>query len=175
MSIVNILFYLLAGMVVLSAVLVVTLRNLVRSVFVFFITLFALAGLYVFTLADFIAVTQVVVYVGGVLVLMLFALMLSSREGLNALQTGEDASLVKKISAAVLAIGFLIVLLRILPGENSLPAWMIDTAQPAENTVKQLGVQLMTTYLLPFEVISVFLLMALIGAAHLARKEGSRL
>lgn len=173
MDIPQILFYVLAAVVVVSAVLVVTLKNLVRSVFVFFITLFALAGVYVFTLADFIAVTQVVVYVGGVLVLILFALMLSSREGLNALQANEDGSLVRKVSAALIAAGFLFVFLRILSTENSLPAWMGGGVPAPENAVKQLGVQLMSTYLLPFEVISVFLLMALVGAAHLARKERS--
>ena len=73
----QIVFYFFAGLTLVSALLVVSIKNLVRSIFLFFVTIFSLAGLFVFALADFIAVTQVIIYVGGVLVLMLFAFMLS--------------------------------------------------------------------------------------------------
>lgn len=169
----TILFYVLAGIVLHSAILVVTLQNLVRSVFVFFVTLFALAGVYLFALADFIAVTQVVVYVGGVLVLMLFALMLSNRERLNELKAGLQRSWVRNISGGFIALTFFAVFAFFITQKMPVLAWMKEPVSPLDNTVKQIGVQLMSRYLLPFEVISVFLLMALIGAAHIARKERS--
>ena len=73
MTVEQILFYVLSAIALLSALLVVSLRNFVRSIFLFFLTLFTMAGLFVFALADFVAITQLVIYVGGVLVLMIFA------------------------------------------------------------------------------------------------------
>ena len=86
MNLVQVLFYVMSFVAVASAVIVASAKNLVRSVFMFFITLFALAGLYVLALADFVAITQIVIYVGGILVLILFAFMLSGRETLSVLQ-----------------------------------------------------------------------------------------
>ncbi|MXV17780.1 NADH-quinone oxidoreductase subunit J family protein [Hufsiella ginkgonis] len=169
--------YILAGVVVISALVVVLTANLVRSVFLFFVTLFALAGLYVFSLADFVAVTQVIVYVGGVLVLMLFAFMLSNKELLNSLRQPAAAklSMLTNIPAGIVAAGVFTVLaistkglqLAAPSGMSLFPAGMLNAG---DNTIHLLGVRLMTNYLLPFELASVFLLMALIGAAHLARK-----
>ena len=65
-------------------------KNLVRSIFMFFVTLFALAGLYVLALADFVAITQIVIYVGGILVLILFAFMLSGKETLNIIRAAAQ-------------------------------------------------------------------------------------
>ena len=77
------LFYLMAFIALASAIFVAATKNLVRSIFMFFITLFALAGLYVLALADFVAITQIVIYVGGILVLILFAFMLSGRRNIE--------------------------------------------------------------------------------------------
>ena len=73
MSLVKLLFYLMSFIALASGLYVASTKNLVRSIFMFFITLFAVAGLYVLALADFVAITQIVIYVGGILVLMLFA------------------------------------------------------------------------------------------------------
>jgi NADH:ubiquinone oxidoreductase subunit 6 (subunit J) len=85
MSLAQLLFYVMGFIALSSAVFVASTKNLVRSIFMFFITLFALAGLYVLALADFVAITQIVIYVGGILVLILFAFMLSGKETLNAI------------------------------------------------------------------------------------------
>ena len=173
----QIVFYFLSGMTLLSALLVVSIQNFVRAIFLFFLTLFSVAGLFVFALADFVAITQLVIYVGGVLVLMIFAFLLSNRELLN----NPDASKSKVgflhyLPGIVVSFVFLAVLLFVLHGldANSLPwiqAAKENTLKPTDNTIHYLGINIMTRYLLPFEVISVLLLMALIGAAHLARKE----
>lgn len=174
MSIEQLLFYFFAGVVLISAFLVATMNNLVRSIFLFFLTLFALAGLYIFALADFVALTQVVIYVGGVLVLMLFAFMLSNKQLLNDLKVVRIKS-VHKLPAILVSLLFLFILISVILSvrpENI--GWLQDKSnwiQPSDNTVQQIGIQVMTRYLLPFEVVSILLLMALIGAAHIARKE----
>jgi NADH:ubiquinone oxidoreductase subunit 6 (subunit J) len=179
MSLVTVLFYIMSAIVLGSALYVAGSKNLVRSVFMFFVTLFALAGLYVLCLADFVAITQVVVYVGGILVLILFAFMLSGREALEGLQQQNNRLLsVNKIPAMLLAALFFIVLANIFIKSNAGNAGWIQQAMAQQNVItpqtvgiNNLGVNLMTNYLLPFEAISILLLMALVGAAHLSRKE----
>src|ERR1700710_3002388 len=115
MSLAQVLFYLMAFIVIASAVFVASTKSLVRSIFMFFITLFSLAGLYVLALADFVAITQVVIYVGGILVLILFAFMLSGRETLDALQQHKKQFIsANKIAALLLAVAFFVILVDML-------------------------------------------------------------
>jgi NADH-quinone oxidoreductase subunit J len=174
MSSEQIIFYFFAAMVLISALLVVSIHNLVRSIFLFFVTLFSLAALYVFAFADFVAITQVVIYVGGVLVLMLFAFMLSNKELLSKINPVKGIIRVNHIVAILVCTLFLFILLNVIIKADFESLLWIKTADQIngkDNTVHQIGIQTMTRYLLPFEVLSVLLLMALIGAAHLARKE----
>jgi NADH:ubiquinone oxidoreductase subunit 6 (subunit J) len=179
MSLGQVLFYVMAFVVVASALFVAISKNLVRSIFMFFITLFGLAGLYVLALADFVAVTQIVIYVGGVLILILFAFMLSGKETLGILQAqkGKFISL-NKLLAILLSVLFFVVILNVIlktDADNLL--WIKEatavntTIKPNDIMVDNIGINLMTRYLLPFEAISILLMMALVGAAHLARKE----
>lgn len=176
MNIEQLVFYFFAAVVLISALLVVTMNNLVRSIFLFFLTLFSLAGLYIFAFADFVALTQVIIYVGGVLVLMLFAFMLSNKQLLNDLKVVRIKP-VHRFPAVIVALLFLFILFSVIYSvrPDSI-GWLQDRStwlQPSDNTVQQIGIHIMTRYLLPFEVVSVLLLMALIGAAHIARKEKS--
>jgi NADH:ubiquinone oxidoreductase subunit 6 (subunit J) len=177
MSLVQVLFYVMAFVVIGSALFVASSKNLVRSIFMFFVTLFGLAGLYVLSLADFVAVTQIVIYVGGVLVLILFAFMLSGKETLDALQQrkGKFISL-GKLPAIILALLFFLVMVNVILNVNADNLNWIkqagnNTIKPTDLMTDNIGINLMTRYLLPFEAISILLMMALIGAAHLARKE----
>ena len=179
MSLAQLLFYVMGFIAVASAVFVAATKSLVRSIFMFFITLFALAGLYVLALADFVAITQVVIYVGGILVLILFAFMLSGKETLNVIaQQRNHFFNISKLPAFLLAGLFLIVLL------NMIFKTGIDNLQWVKNSIDQknvilpdaantenIGINLMTSYLLPFEAVSILLMVALVGAAHLSRKE----
>lgn len=173
------IFIFLGLTTVASAWFVAASQNLVRSVFMFFVTLFAVAGLYVFALADFVAITQIVIYVGGVLVLMLFTFMLSSKETLEKLeQATHPVFTLKQFPALLVAVAFLIVLVNaVLKLNPDHLEWIKqatnNTFRPQDNTITNIGTNLMTAYLLPFEAISILLMMALIGAAHLARKERS--
>ncbi len=178
MSLAQVLFYLMSFIALASAVFVAATKNLVRSIFMFFITLFALAGLYVLALADFVAITQVVIYVGGILVLILFAFMLSGKETLNVIAQQRNQFIsVGKLPAFALAALFLVVLVNmIFKADVDNLQWVKDaidqknTISPDDSMTQNIGINLMTKYLLPFEAISILLMVALVGAAHLSRK-----
>ncbi len=170
----QIVFYFFAALTLISAFLVVNMQNLVRSIFLFFVTIFSLAAMFVFALADFIAVTQVVIYVGGVLVLMLFAFMLSNKELLSGLQNVNRGFKMTHLAGLLICLGLFGLLYSAISSADIVNLPWIKESQPigqTDNTIHQIGIHTMTRYLLPFEVVSVFLMMALIGAAHLARKE----
>ncbi len=179
MNMVRILFYVMGLIVLASALFVAASKNLVRSVFMFFVTLMGLAGLYILALADFIAITQIVIYVGGVLVLILFAFMLSGRETLATLQQQNTRIIsISKLPAILLAVLFFIVMVNMVLRANPDQMEWIKASVASKNeinpgsvTVNNIGINLMTQYLLPFEAISILLMMALVGAAHLSRKE----
>lgn len=180
MNLTQFLFYIMAAITIGSALFVAYSNNLVRSVFMFFITLFGLAGLYVFALADFVAITQIVIYVGGILVLILFAFMLSGRETLGKLKDQATSFIgFKNLPSLILAILFFVVLLNvIIKTDFDHLAWTNKATLSgnviigSDTTTQNIGINLMTRYLLPFEAVSVLLMMVLMGAAHLSRKEG---
>lgn len=177
MSIEQLVFYVLSAVVLLSAILVVSLKNFVRSIFLFFVTLFTMSGLFVFALADFVAITQIVIYVGGVLVLMIFAFLLSNKELLNNPENSKpQIGILHYLPGLIVSLFFFGILISVISGLNpSEFAWIkasgANTLKPTDKTIHLLGINIMSRYLLPFEVVSVLLLMALIGAAHMARKE----
>jgi len=147
---------------VASAALVAFSPKLLHAGFALLFTFFGVAGLYVFLGADFLAATQVLVYIGGVLVLLLFGILLT-----NALPTAEISSRpVRRWQGLVLAAGLLALLLTALWRTE----WTrLETPLPA-STAADIGRAFMTTWLLPFEAASILLLGALIGALHLARR-----
>ncbi|WP_293902129.1 NADH-quinone oxidoreductase subunit J [Sphingobacterium sp. UBA5670] len=175
----SILFYAFATLAIGSALLLVNLKNIARALFLFFIVLFAMAGLYLFALADFVAITQIMVYVGGVLILMLFAFMLSNKELLKDLQDSSGSFLsMPKWQTIPVVLGFLFLMIYgIIEWQQAPPTWILQAREnnteivATDNNIHQIGLRFMTFYVLPFEIISVFLMMALIGASHLSRKE----
>jgi len=178
MTMEQVLFYLLAAIAIVSALYVAATKNLVHSVFMFFVTLMAVAGLFVLCMADFVAITQVVIYVGGILVLIIFAFMLSGKETLANLQQQSKFINISKLPAFFLAGLFFIVLLNVILKSNVNSQQWIEKAVLTNNvitakdtTIDNIGINLMGSYLLPFEAISILLMMALVGAAHLSRKE----
>jgi NADH-quinone oxidoreductase subunit J len=179
MNLQQILFDVMGGIALVSALYIAASKNLVRSVFMLFVTLFALAGLYVLSLADFVAITQIVIYVGGILVLILFAFMLSGRHVLSQYKEQENGLL--KISnwpaLFLSALAFVVLANVIIKADTDHLGWIKaavlsnNVIRPESNNLSNIGINLMSAYLLPFEVISVLLMMALIGAAHISRKE----
>lgn len=158
------LFWLVWALIVASAALVAFGNNLIHSVFALMGTFLGVAGIYIFLNADFLAVTQIVVYVGGILVLLVFGIMLT-----NKISTAQisQRSVQKGLGVAVVLGMLAIILTAILPHD-----WVGSiTPMAFTDTVKGIGQLLFTDYLILFEIASVLLLGALIGAATLARKE----
>ncbi len=163
MQLTDVVFYVFALLTILSACVVVFSRNVVYSAFALLFTFMGVAGLYVLLNADFLAVTQVLVYVGGILVLILFGVMLTSKVVSVDMKTGSIQTIPALVLAAVVG-GTL---------AGIFYATWKGTAAPAlgpETTTPGLGAQLMTSYLLPFEIASVVLVVALVGAAMTARR-----
>lgn len=174
-----IVFYLLSALAIGSAIIMVSLKNIARSLFLFFVVLVSIAGLYLFALADFVAITHIMVYVGGVLILMIFAFMLSNKELMQELASSSTRLLsIPPWQSALIAVGFLFVIIySILDWRTTSPEWILQAEKNGlvisaqDNNIEALGFRFMTRYVLPFEIISIFLMTTLIGAAHIARKE----
>ncbi len=148
-----------------SAICVVTVRNLVHAAFWLMITLFCVAALYVFLKADFLAATQVVVYVGGILVLVLFGVMMTSGK-LDMNLRMERGQLVL---GGIVSVGIFAILLLVVNQTE----WEISQTpfDSEEGTTRLIGEAIMGDFLLPFEAASIILLIALIGAVLITRKE----
>jgi len=159
----DLLFYLIAAVTVLSAAGVAFSPNIVYSAFALMGTFMGVAGLYVFLAADFVAVVQVLIYVGGILVLMLFAVMLTHRIA-DVRVSNRSVGSLPALLIIVLVGG---VMGSAAPGAN----WKTVAPGTAQPTTYAIGNGFLTDYLLPFELVSVVLLAALIGAVVLSRKE----
>ena len=159
----EILFYSIVLLVVLSSCWVVMSPNLVHSAVSLLFTLFGVAGLYVFLYADFMAASQVIIYVGGILVLIIFGVMLTNKLDDPRLSNPSHNQLI----AGIFCLLLLIFQFQIIFNTN----WNLGDLIIRESTVNDIGRMLLSKYLLPFEVVSVLLLAALIGAAMLSRKK----
>jgi NADH:ubiquinone oxidoreductase subunit 6 (subunit J) len=154
-------FYVVALVTLASAFIAVFYGNILRSVFALLFTLFGVAVLYLFVHADFLAATQVLIYVGGVLVLLLFGIMLTQRMVEVNIRTGRI-----QFFPSLLALGLMFLfLLFVVFGTQ----WNIQGPANFQETTHAIGKLLMTDWLLPFEVSSILLLAALVGAVSIAR------
>ena len=156
-------FYLFAALIVGSALLVVLLRNIVRSAFALFFTLFGISGIYILLGADFVGVTQVLIYIGGVLILIVFGVMLTHNV--------YSVDIFNKLGTLVMGTVSAIVTFTIIYYAIKDVPWLYIGYKANAPTTGPIGRELMTTYLLPFELASVLLVLAMIGAAYLIRSE----
>lgn len=162
MTLYDIIFYLFAIVTLVSAYLVVTVRNIVYSAFSLLFTLFGIAGLYALLAADFIAVVQLIVYVGGILILIIFGVMLTNKITNVQIKTGVFQILPATIGVGIFG-GFLLAVLL-----NT--KWVNQNINDAPPTTFQLGTLLMNEWVIVFELLGIVLLIALLGAASIARK-----
>ena len=158
----DLLFLFLMIMIIASAINVVISSQLIYSAVSLLFTLFGVAGLYVFLYADFIAATQVIIYVGGILVLIIFGVMLT-----NKIDTPNIVSSSSNQVIGFLASSFLLLLQF---GVIFKTDWKEGVIQESESTVSIIGHLLLQDYLLAFEIVSILLLAALIGSAFLSRR-----
>ena len=159
----DIIFYIFAIVTLLSAGIVVFSKNIVYAAFSLLFTFSAVAGIYVLLNADFIAITQLLIYVGGIMVLMLFGVMLTT----NAANVDLNTQTLKSLPATVIVA----IISALLVSTMISTKWKTsESGEQVQTTVAGLGELLLTKYLLPFEIASIVLLIAIIGAAFLARR-----
>jgi NADH-quinone oxidoreductase subunit J len=171
MSLEPILFYVFAAIAVVSAIFVITSKNVVHSAVSLAATLLSVAGIFLTLRAEFLAGVQVIVYVGGILVLFIFVIMLISVE----------RSVHERQFNRQWTIGLITALLLI--GELGLVLWRggeslgLPAPQPTQSVLgvsgnsQLVGETLYGKYLLPFEIASILLLVAIIGSVALAKKK----
>ncbi len=150
----------------LPALLVVFSRNILYSAFALFFTFLGTSGLYFFLGAEFLAITQVVVYIGGVSVILLFAILLT--RDIDEIKKTNTMSLGRAVPGGVAVLAISAVFIYAI-GETKWAASGDETGVPAL-TVKPLGDLLLNKYLFAFEVVSVLLLAVLIGSLVIARR-----
>jgi NADH-quinone oxidoreductase subunit J len=166
MQILDILFYVFAVLIIGSAIIVVTSKNIMYSAFSLLFTFFGVAGLYVLLNADFIAISQIMIYIGGILVLIIFGVMLTSKITDVDIKTGTSGRL-QVMFTSIIVLALTVILIVTYLNSN----WFKKPSINSENTIKPIGNILLTDYLMAFEVASVLLLIAIIGAALIARRK----
>jgi len=154
-------FYLLATVSVLSAAGVALAPNILYSAFSLLGTLAGVAGLYLYMGADFLGIAQLLIYVGGILVLILFAVLLTNRIGEMNI-TNLSAGMMVGAPATIAVIALVVKMCLATP-------WPTTEVVPAP-TVARLGDAFLKEWLMPFEFASLVLLMALVGAMVIARR-----
>lgn len=159
-------FGILAALVISTALGVVLLSSIVYSAFLLGGVFISIAGIYLLLNADFVAAAQILVYVGAITVLILFAIMLVNKR--------EDFSVIpnrwiRKAATGVVCVGLFMLLATMI----LITPWSLSATSPAviDNTLVELGKHFFSDFLLPFELASILLLMAMVGAIILARRD----
>jgi NADH-quinone oxidoreductase subunit J len=161
----DLVFYVLAALTVIGAAGVALSRNVLHSAIGLLMALLGTGSLYVLLSADFLAVTQLLVYIGGVLVLVLFAVMLTNRIG-EVNVSNSSVGLAGGVGLFLAAAPILLFVAVRAP-------WPQNPGQPMAPTTEAIGDAFLSRWLLPFELASLLLLATLIGAVVIARKETS--
>jgi NADH-quinone oxidoreductase subunit J len=158
-------FYLLSGLAILGGILVITRKNAVHSALALILTLLALAGLYLMLYAPFVAGVQIILYAGGIMVLFLFVIMLVNLER-SQKEEQFNQQWIAGILAAV-SLGGLFVGMYV-QGKALLPTHTVPL--PEQSNTQQVAVLLYGNYMFSFEIASLLLLVAIIGAVVMAKK-----
>ena len=162
MSLVAFMFYFFEAVAALSAVALALVRNVFYGALLLVVCLLALAGIYVLAFAEFIAVTQILIYAGGILVIIIFGIMLTTKISEKPLVVEHSYIL----SGLLVSVGCFSLLSTVLSKESFVSSAQV--AVPTVNSAQTIGVSLFSKYMLPFEVAGLLLLIALIGASVLA-------
>ena len=162
----NIMFWVFAAIAVIPALFVLFSREIVHMAFWLLVSLAGFAGLYLQMGAGFLGFTQVVVYIGGILILLLFGIMLTQKLDVPLRERQSWGFVFPGVLAGLLFIVGLVFIAWNVPWKTTEPA-------PAEFVADQIGVGFMSTFILAFEAVSVLLLVAMVGAAYLVRRDAT--
>src|SRR5215471_16453293 len=166
----SILFYLFAGIAVVGAVLTVTSRNAVHSAIFLITALLATAGIFLQLRAEFLFIVQIILYIGGIMVLFVFVIMLVNLDvAVKQMQFARQKWVALLVSLALAAqVGLMFWSTGKMPGQG-LPVTQAFPADKLLPNSEEVAKSLFTTYLLPFEIASILLLVAMIGAVVMAK------
>ncbi len=167
----SIIFYFFAGVAILSAAMMVTRRNAIHSAVFLITALLATAGIFLQLRAEFLFVAQIILYVGGIMVLFVFVIMLVRLDiALHQIQFSKQkwVSLLVTVALGV-QVGVMLWAIRKMPGQGLLVRMPAPTDKLPPNS-EELAKSLFSSYLLPFEIASVLLLVAMVGAVVMAKK-----
>ena len=157
-------FYFIAGLTLVFALLVVLSRHIFHAAVYLAVVLIGIAGVYLYLEAEFLAVVQVLIYVGAIVTLFIFTVMLTAD-----IDSGTFVGTLRRMSvAAAASLAIFFILFKVI---NMVTAWRTAVPAGASVSLSQLGKSLMTGYALPFEVISLISLAALVGAIVIGKAE----
>jgi len=162
----NIVFIFLAILTCGSAIGMLITKNLLHAVLMMFLVMFGLAGLFVMAKADVLAVSHLMIYVGGAMILILFGIMLTSKRdilGKNLLKVEENSKLFPLLICVAICFGWFQLINLSKIGFELIP--------DDQSKLKQVGFLLTTQYSFVFEWVGVFLLIALVGSTFIAKKD----
>ena len=168
MTIELIFFFCIAAVAVVSAVMMITRPNPVKSVLFLIVNFFCIALLYLFLHAQFIAVVQIIVYAGAIMVLFLFVIMLLNVADENSFREMKSF---RKLLAIVVTAGVAAEIIASIVYVEGTGAQAVAQEMNTLGTVEGIGKELFTTYLFPFEVTSLLLLAAMVGVIILSKKK----
>jgi NADH:ubiquinone oxidoreductase subunit 6 (subunit J) len=154
-------FWLLAFITIASAVMVVFLKNIVHSALYMMLSLAGVAGTYLLLNAEFLAAVQILIYVGAIAILIVFAVMLTRRGGIQHSNPFSG----KCVFALIVTFALFVVIFKIITPT----AWVAVPGQAAANNVTAIADAFLVNFVVPFEVAAVLLLVAMVGAILLAR------
>jgi len=156
--------FILLGLITLGAALMVVLsRNLLHSALWLILTFFGIAGIFILLQAEFLAVAQILIYVGAISILIIFAIMLTRRVADPKRPRFNDQWGVVGGFAALLFVTLAAIVSRV--------AWPVAVGQVPADVIQQMGADFVGSYVVPFEVASVLLVVAMIGAIIVAREK----
>ncbi len=166
MDLISLIFYVFAVVIIGSAAVTAFSKNIMYAAFGLLFTFFGVAGMYVLLNADFLAITQIMIYIGGILILIIFGVMMTSKVINVDIKKGTSG----KVQIWIMSIlgAFLAVMLSVMFLNTE---WLTAGTPEVTNTINPIGNLLMTDYLLVFEAAAVLLLIAFIGAALIGRRQ----
>lgn len=157
-------FWILSLVILVSGLMVVSLKNLFHCALFLVLSLLSVAGIFVMLDAEFLAAAQVLIYVGAVAILIIFAVMLTSKLAKNPIAQSNKHGWPAFLVCLVFAFSAVILI-------YNTQVWRYTQQPLPENNSLEIGRYLLTTYMIPFEVVSILLLAAMVGVIVLVRGE----
>lgn len=165
----NIILYFFISFGLLASIYAVGTRSVVKAIFGMFATFFSVSAVLVLAQAEFLAIAHLMIYIGGIIVVMIFAMMLSSKNILDEqiILTEKKNINPSNIISGIGSIGLFLILANLIMHQEV----SSNIHDSKVNTIQDIGIQLLSNYAFPLEIISLLLLIALMAASIITRKE----